>query len=121
MSVEKRYYVIGGYDLTRYRTDKYGDWMLSGEYDSFINNRFKNEIQIFDDPMDAMYLYFGKILHAADEYEFNPFMMEFSDIWLDQDNVRSKLIELINIGVVKENARSELLCPYKIIVFEECV
>lgn len=38
MSMNKHYYVIAGYDLTGWETDKYEDWKWSDDGEKYICN-----------------------------------------------------------------------------------
>lgn len=119
MSIEKNYYVITGYDLSKYVTDKYEDWRWTPEGEEFLCYQSKGNIQIFDDPMDSSYLYLGYILAEGDEYYFetskmNPVMILSESI---QNKVIKKMHKLINIGVITTEAYA---ADYQLIVFEEC-
>ena len=119
MSVEKNYYVIVGYDLTKYVTPKYEDWRWTPEGEEYTNQHTKGNIQIFDDPMYSGYLYLGYILAAGDEYYFetsrmSPLMLLFSDI---KSAVDEQMHELIELGILDLKGKS---VDYQMIVFEEC-
>lgn len=119
MSVEKNYYVIVGYDLTKYVTPKYEDWRWTPEGEEYTNQHTKGNIQIFDDPMDSSYLYLGYILAEGDEYYFktakwNPIMLLSDEIKIA---VTINLDDLITMGILSPEAYS---ADYQMIVFEEC-
>lgn len=118
MSINKNYYVIVGYDLTGWDTDKFEDWKWSDEGEEYICNQRKDEIQLFYDPMHGEHLYFGYILAAGDEYEFKTTVFDLSDVEAKFGNVRSELTKLQEIGVISKDLhfKSEI----KIIAFEEC-
>lgn len=118
MSVMKNYYVIVGYDLTGYETDKYDDWKWSEKGEKYTCNHIKGEIQLFDDPMSGLHLYFGYILVSGDEYDFETTSFELSDIEKHTGNVKDELIKLQEIGVISRDPHFKPVL--KIIVFEEC-
>ena len=68
MSVSRDFYVIAGYDLTGWDTDKLRDWKWE-EGEEYICNHSKGNIQLFDDPMSGSYLYFGYVLARNEMYE----------------------------------------------------
>lgn len=117
MSVEKKYYVIAGYDLTGYETDKYEDWKWSEEGEEYTCNQIKGEIQLFDNPMSGSHLYFGYILASGDEYDFETASFELSDIEKHAKSVESELIKLQEIGVITKDPHFKPV--FKIIAFEE--
>lgn len=53
MSVERNYYVIGGYDLTGFKTEKYDDWRWTEQGEEYTCSQINGEIQLFDDPMNG--------------------------------------------------------------------
>lgn len=118
MSMEKNYYVIAGYDLTGYETDKYEDWRWTDEGETYTCNQIKGEIQLFDDPMSNSHLYFGYILASGDEYDFETVSLELSDIEKCSGNVNAELIKLQENGVISKDPH--LKPVFRIIVFEEC-
>jgi len=119
MSVEKKYYVIVGYDLTGYETDKFDDWKYTEEGERYIYNHTKGEIQLFDDPMCGEHLYFGYILAFGDEYKFETTMFNNADISRQIPYVKNKLLQLQQeIGVILKDPHFEP--DMRIIVFEEC-
>jgi len=118
MSMEKNYYVIAGYDLTNYETDKFDDWKWTEEGEKYICNQRKGEIQFFDDPMSGSYLYLGYVLVSGDEYNFDTASFEISDIEKCSRKVKAELVKLQEIGVISKD--SHLKPMFKIIVFEEC-
>ena len=123
MSVNKNYYVIVGYDLTGYKTDKYKEWKWSEDWEELTNYQKKDEIQLFDDPMSGNYLYLGYILAVGDECHFDTTEISINTISSPDivTKVCRELNHLINIGVVNcENFIFKKPSEYKIIVFEEC-
>lgn len=118
MSVEKNYYVIAGYDLTGYETDKYDDWKWSEEGERYTCNQIKGEIQLFDDPMSGLHLYLGYILAFGDEYDFKTASFDPSNIEKYTGSVKTELIKLQEIGVISKDPHFKPV--FKIIVFEEC-
>lgn len=118
MSMERSYYVIAGYDLTGYETDKFKDWKWSEEGEDYINNQSKGEIQFFDDPMSGSCLYFGYVLADGDEYSFNTEMFDVSDIEKCSGKVKSELVKLQEMGIITKDPHFKPV--FKVIVFEEC-
>ena len=119
MSINRNYYVIAGYDLTRFVTSKYDDWKWTEEGEMFTCNQSKGYIQLFDDPMDSSHLYLGYILGNGDEYEFDTTKINLNEVSRQEEYVLNKLRQLIDIGIVKNVFESQDL-KYEIIVFEEC-
>ena len=118
MSMESNYYVIAGYDLTNYKTDKYNDWKWTEEGETYTDYQVKGEIQLFDDPMSGSYLYLGYVLADGDEYSFETTLFEVSDIEKCSGKVKAELIKLQEVGVITKEPHFNP--TFKIIVFEEC-
>ena len=118
MSMESHYYVIVGYDLTGYKTDKFDKWRWTEEGEEYLNNQHKGEIQFFNDPMNGSYLYFGFVLADGDEYVFDTTSFEMSDIEKCSGKVKAELVKLQELGVITKNPHFKP--AFKIIVFEEC-
>ena len=118
MSMESNYYVIAGYDLTDYETDKYNDWKWTEEGEKYTCNQIKGEIQLFDDPMDGSHLYLGYVLASGDQYDFATTSFEFSDIEKCSGKVKAELAKLQDMGVITKDPHFKPM--FKIIVFEEC-
>lgn len=118
MSIDKSYYVIGGYDLTDFKTEKYDDWKWTEQGEEYINYQSKGKIQLFDDPMSNSYLYFGYIFASGDEYEFNTACFSVLDIELCRDEVKDELAKLIEAGIISSEALTQ--AEFKIMAFEEC-
>lgn len=118
MSMESNYYVIAGYDLTGYSTNKYEEWKWTEEGEKYTCNQFNGEIQLFDDPMSDSHLYLGFILASGDEYRFKTTSFEISAIEKFFGKVKSELIKLREIGVISKDPH--LKPEFKIIVFEKC-
>lgn len=119
MSIEKNYYVIAGYDLTGYATDKFEDWRWTPEGEQFFDYQSKGNIQLFDDPMSGNYLYFGYIVAEGDEYCFptikiNPLFPSTQSMY-----VNDKLFRLIDSGIISKKIL-DVDPPYQLIIFEEC-
>lgn len=117
MSMNRTTYVIAGYDLTNYVTDKYEDWKWTDEGEDYTCNQIKGNIQLFDDPMDGNYLYLGYIFAKIEQYGNSDTEMinpeRISDVMPD---VIHKLIDLESEGIISEIPR---LLNYKVIVFDE--
>lgn len=118
MSVNKNYYVIIGYDLTGWETDKFEDWKYTEEGEEYICNHIKGKIQLFDDPMSGEHLYFGHVLASGDEYEFETTVFDLTDVKIAFGNVRAELTKLQEIGVISKDPHFKP--EIKIITFEEC-
>lgn len=117
MSIERNYYVIGGYDLTSYKTDKYGDWSWTGQGEEYLCNQSSGKIQLFDDPMGDSYLYLGYIFASGDEYDFPTAVFDISGIEEHRKKVEAALLELVNASVIYPKALVEP--KFEIIAFEE--
>ena len=118
MSMDKHYYVIAGYDLTAFETEKYRDWKWTDEGEDFLCNQSKGRIQLFDDPEGDRHLYLGFILAAGDEWNFETVKFDMADVNSAYDDVTLMLYKLQQAGVVNYNLRS--LPTYQVIAFEEC-
>ena len=120
MSVYKNYYVIAGYDLTGYTTDKYKEWQWSAEWEDLTCRQTKGNIQLFYDPMCGNFLYLGYILAAGDEYEFETTKINVEDVSSKEImyDVTSEFNKLVDAGLIKYEHKP--FFPYRIIVFEEC-
>lgn len=118
MSVNKNYYVIAGYDLTGWDTDKFKDWEWTEEGEKYIYNHIKGEMQLFNDPMCGEHLYFGYILASGDEYEFETTAFNIKDIERQIPYIKNKLWQLQEIGVISKDPHFKP--EMKIIAFEEC-
>lgn len=120
MSIDKHYYVVAGYDLTKYKTEIYEDWKWTTDGESYRYNQVAGNIQLFDDPMNDNYLYLGYILACGDEYCFNTQTFTVRDISNHQADVLGALIELQDMGIISDSLNSPSQLEYTIIVFEEC-
>lgn len=118
MSMESNYYIIAGYDLTGYETDKFDKWRWTEEGEEYLNNQRKGEIQFFDDPMSGSYLYFGYVLADGDEYSFQTTSFEMSDIEKCFGKVKAELVKLQEMGVMTKDPHFKPV--FKVIVFEQC-
>lgn len=117
MSVLRNYYVIAGYDLTGYSTDIFDEWKWTEDGEKYTDYKKKGNIQIFDDPMNGYHFYFGYILAAGDEYDFDTESFSIPEIENLYKDVSKKLNILIEKGIIQQKACE---IPFKIIVFEEC-
>ena len=118
MSMNKNYYVIAGYDLTDWGTDKFDDWKWTDEGEKYICNQSRNHIQLFYDPMSSKHLYLGFVLADGDEYYFKTTKLDMEVVNQVEGYVKSELIKLIDLGVI--SADPKLHPKYEVIVFEEC-
>lgn len=118
MSMVKNYYVIAGYDLTGWDTDKFDDWKWTDDGEKYMCYQSKGHIQFFDDPMSGSHLYFGYVLANGDEYDFETTKFNVNDINGVFGDVKSELIKLIELGVISMSP--QLKPEYQIITFEEC-
>ena len=114
MSVDRNYYLIAGYDLTAYKTDKYDDWRWTDDGERYTSYQRKGYIQFFDDPMSGDYLYFGYVLAAGDEYEFKTAKIDIAEVGAVEYDVSEAVKYLKEIGVI------DGVGAYKLIMFEEC-
>ena len=119
MSVKKNYYVIAGYDLTGYKTEKYEDWRWTEEGERLTLYQSKGNIQLFDDPMDGCHLYLGYVLAKGDEYEFETAKINLNEVSRLQPCALNKLTQLVDDGIIGNVFESKNF-KYEIIVFEEC-
>ena len=117
MSIDKNYYTIAGFDLTKYRTDKYEDWRWTEDGERFSCYQRKGKVQLFDDPMSGDYLYLGYIFGNGDQYGFNTTKFVAADIITVYPEVCDVLKYLKSVGVVAEVPED---ITYGVIVFEEC-
>ena len=117
MSVDRNYYAIAGYDLTKYKTDKYDDWRWTDEGEGFTCYQRKGKIQLFDDPMSENYLYLGYIFGGGDQYDFSTVKFSSVDVSSVWPGVYEALEHLKDTGVV-EAVPGDI--DYGVIVFEEC-
>lgn len=118
MSVNRNYYAIAGYDLTRWVTEKYEEWQWSEEGEEYTCCHTANRIQIFDDPMGGYHFYLGFVLGGGDEYDFETIKFDMEVINQVHGSVESELDKLIDLGVIRVDAK--LHTKYQVIVFEEC-
>ena len=119
MSINKNYYVIAGYDLSKFRSKIYEDWKWTDEGESLTCYQKKGYIQLFDDPMDGSHLYLGYILANGDEYDFTTAKINLNEVKRQEPYVCHKLKQLIDNNVIADAFISKDL-KYEIIVFEEC-
>ena len=115
MSISRDYYVIAGYDLTGFTTDKFDDWRDTKEGEEYFCHQTKGRIQLFDDPMCGDYLYLGYVLAKLDMYEAETVKININDIKRQEPYVCITLKELIDNNVIISND-----LKYEVIVFEEC-
>ena len=118
MSIEKNYYVIAGFDLTKHKTEKYEDWKWTDEGENFICYQSKGNIQLFDDPMNGEHLYLGYILANGDEYCFDTTKFDMGIVNEVRYDIGLKLVDLIDLELIKRDCLLEI--KYQVIVFEEC-
>lgn len=117
MSLYKNYYIIAGYDLTGYSTEKYEDWKWTDEGEQYICRQSKGNIQLFDDPCNGEHLYLGYVLANGDQYEFKTEIIDINLVRFVSSDVFRTLLDLTNLGVIKEQAFEK--CKYKVFAFEE--
>lgn len=118
MSLFKNYYIIAGYDLSAYKTDKYEDWKWTDEGEQYICRQSKGHIQLFDDPCNGEHFYFGYVFMAGDQYEFNTTKINVNEFLRQHPYVLSKLRYLVDIDVIDKGALDNL--DYEMFAFEEC-
>lgn len=114
MSISREYYVIAGYDLTGFATDKFDDWKWD-DGEEYFCNQTKGYIQLFDDPMSGDYLYLGYVLARLDMYDAETVKINLNEVNRQEPYVCNKLRQLIDDGIITSND-----FKYEVIVFEEC-
>lgn len=119
MNINKDYYVIAGYDLTGWETDKFDNWKWTDEGKEYFYNQTKGNIQLFDDPMNGNYLYLGYVLASGDNDDFETTKLKTGIANKMKKTVKDELLKLIKIGVIDAEAKREL-DGYQVLVFEEC-
>lgn len=128
MSAFIKYYVIAGYDLTKYKTDKFDNWRWTSENDDYLSYKNKDKIKLFDlyDHMNGkeLYcrkLYLGYILACGDEYEFDTTKIPLVKPIAHINEVDDALSKLEQIGIIKsdDNVLLNDILEYQIIVFRE--
>lgn len=107
MGMEATHYTIIGYDLTAYKTDKFDNWKWTEDGEKFCNYQLKGNFQFFDDPTSGNYLYFGFILSENNEYGDEKSAYFIEDIHQRIPDVESKLKELIETGILSDDAHYE--------------
>ena len=117
MSINKNYYVIAGFDLTKYKTDKFEDWKWEDENEKYFCYQSKGHIQLFYDPMSDIHLYLGYILGAGDEYEFSVIKTDIVEIEKLYWEVKKMLDYFNHVGVIDVEHQN---VDYEVIAFEEC-
>jgi hypothetical protein len=117
--MNKNYYVIAGYDLTGWVTDKYEDWKWSDDGEKYVYNQTENHIQLFDDAMNGEHLYLGFVLVSGDEHYFKTVKFDMEIVNQVQGYVKSELTKLIDLGVISKDPKFKPI--YQVIVFEECL
>lgn len=113
MSIHATHYTILGYDLSEKRSDMLNDkWLWSKTADEWTCNTSAGKIQLFTDPMDGNFLFFGYIVAAKDD----------EDDWTES----IKIDEIVNKKVLVDQALLQLGLPipkdlpnYKLICFTE--
>lgn len=118
MSIEENYYVIGGYDLTDFNTDKYSDWKWTEQGEEYTCHQTNGKIQLFDDPMDGSHLYLGYIFASGDEYDFDTVCFSISDVENHRKDVEIELHKLVEVGVIRKEAL--IHSQFNLIAFKEC-
>lgn len=120
MSIDKNYYVIVGYDLTGYKTDKYDDWKWTDEGEKYLCYQSVGYTQLFCDPMNGEHFYLGYILAKGDEYDFETTKINMWDLKYEEPYIMYTLKQLIDMGIVNKDIFISKKFKYEIIVFEEC-
>lgn len=117
MSISSEFYVIVGYDLSDYINEKYYEWQDSDDAEKYFCSQIKDEIQLFNDPMDNNYLYFGYVLSNGKPFEFDEVKFDVEKVNELKCKVQQELMKLIISGVIKKDAYLKGKC--QVIVFEE--
>ena len=118
MSMNCNYYVIAGYDLTGFETDKFEDWKWTDEGEEFFCYQRKGNIQLFDDHMSGNHIYLGYIFVDGDEYYFPTRKFDIIEADGQIFNVNAKLRHLKEIGIISEDL-DEFAIVYQFIAFAE--
>ena len=122
MSIETNYYVIVGFDLTKYKTSKFDDWRWEDENEKYFCNQSKGHIQFFDDPMSGNHLYLGYVLANGDQYEFKTAKFNICDFEEELPNVYDEMQDIIehlkDVGAIDYKYLFDI--KYELIIFEEC-
>ena len=121
MSLYKNYYIIAGYDLSAYKTEKYEDWKWTDEGEQYICRQSKGNIQIFDDQCNGEHFFLGKVLFHGDQYEFNTEVIDLFDCTpglIQTGKIMDELKKLYDIGVISEY--DKIKSQFNVFVFEEC-
>ena len=118
MSMNSNYYVIAGYDLTGFETNKFKDWRWTNEGEEFFCYQSKGSVQLFDDPMNGHHLYLGYIVVDGDEYDFPTTTFDIVEAEAHMLKVNEKLRYLKEIGVIDEDL-DECAIVYEFIAFAE--
>lgn len=118
MSVSKETYLIAGYDLTGFETDKFDDWKYTNDGEKYTCNQTRGQIQLFDDPMCGCYVYLGYILGICDLFQAQSIDVDL--IQSIKPQVRSVLNELYDKDVISEEVLNENKCKFEVLLFEEC-
>ena len=117
MSLYKKYYIIAGYDLSAYQTDKYEDWKWTDEGEQYICHQSKGNIQLFYDHCNGNNFYLGYILACGDQYEFKTTVIDLKDVQMYRADVEDVLFKLYKIGIVDNYY--DCVEQYKVFAFEE--
>lgn len=107
MGMEATHYTIIGYDLTSFKTDKLDNWRWTEEGERLFDYQSKGHIQFFDEPTNGNYLYFGYILSKNSEYGDEKSAYFIEDIQKRIPNVEIKFKELIETGIIEDDANNE--------------
>jgi len=118
MSLEKNYFVIIGYNIMDYITDKFSNWVDTEEFEKYAYNHNVNTIQLFNDPVGGCHLYFGKIIAMGDEYSFENSSFDINELYKAKDEVIEEVLNLNTKGIFKDIFN--LLDKMQIITFMEC-
>lgn len=113
------YYVIAGFDITKYLTKKFNEWKWEQEGAIYLYNKSKGHIQIFYEPMDYSNTYLGFILAKGDQYEYKSEVFNIDFINSKLESVLNVLKDLIEIGIINNKAYDEV--KYQIITFSDYV
>lgn len=119
MSIVRNYYVIVGYDLTDWKTDKYDGWKWTDDGEEYTCYQVKGRIQLFDDPMCGEHLYLGYIFASGDQYDFETVKVNTAEFERQMPHVSNKLDQLIDIGVISKDIFESDSFRYEVIIFEE--
>lgn len=126
MSINRKDYIILGFDLTPYMDKIYTEeWCTDENVEKWECNKSEGHIQLFSDLMHGSYLYFGYIVSAQNKYDkYKTVKINLGDA--DELDINEKydliLDNLINSNLFSlplKNIVSDDKVPFEVICFTE--